>query len=154
MKFFAVVALSVAVLAAQSVQAQSIEISPNGSRAAIKGAAQTFTGSVVVDPLFGTNEHRPFSSGHVTFEPGARSAWHTHPAGQILVVTAGVGWVQQWGGERREIKPGDVVWIPPGVKHWHGATATTSMSHIALQQAVNGNVVDWLEQVGDSQYGK
>jgi quercetin dioxygenase-like cupin family protein len=154
MKLFAVAALSAAALAAQPAQAQSIEISPNGSRAAVKGVAQTFTGSVTVDPLFATNQHRPFSSGHVTFEPGARSAWHTHPAGQILIVTAGAGWVQQWDGERREIKPGDVVWIPPGVKHWHGATATTSISHIALQQAVNGTVVDWLEQVGDSQYGR
>ena len=154
MKPFAIAALSLAALAAPPVQAQSIEISANGSRAAINGAAQTFTGSVVVDPLFAANDHRPYSSGHVTFEPGARSAWHTHPAGQILIVTAGVGWVQQSGGERREIKPGDVVWIPPGVKHWHGATATTSMSHIALQQAVNGSAVDWLEQVGDSQYGR
>ena len=154
MKLFAIATLSVAVLAGQPGWAQSIEISPNGSRTAIKGAAQTFIGSVMVDPLFPTHEHRPFSSGHVTFEPGARSAWHTHPAGQILIVTAGVGWVQQWAGERQEIKPGDIVWIPPGVKHWHGATATTSMSHIALQQAVNGNAVVWLEQVGDSEYGR
>src|SRR5262245_50280547 len=123
MKILAVVVASVAVLT--SAEAQTIEISPNGSRAATKGPAQTFIGSVTVDPLFATNEQRPFNAGLVTFEPGARSAWHTHPAGQTLVVTAGVGWVQQWGGERREIKPGDVIWIPPGVKHWHGATATT-----------------------------
>lgn len=154
MRLSAIAGLALAALAIQPIHAQSIEISPNGSRAAIKGAAQTFTGSVTVDPLFSTSDHRSFSSGHVTFEPAARSAWHTHPAGQILIVTAGAGWVQQWGGERREIKPGDVVWIPPGVKHWHGATAATSMSHIALQQAVNGTVVDWLEQVGDGQYGK
>lgn len=154
MKRFVIAAVSAFALAVQPVQAQSIEISLNGSRAVIKGAAQTFIGSVTVDPLFPTGEQRPYSSGHVTFEPGARSAWHTHPAGQILIVTAGAGWVQQWGGERREIKPGDVVWIPPNVKHWHGATATTSMSHIALQQAVDGKVVDWLEQVGDVQYGK
>lgn len=154
MKLFAISALAAAVLAAAPVQAQSIEISRNGSRPAIKGAAQTFVGSVTVDPLFATSAQRPYSSGHVTFEPGARSAWHTHPAGQILIVTAGTGWVQQWGGERREIRPGDVVWIPANVKHWHGATATTSMSHIALQQAVDGKVVDWLEQTSDEQYGK
>lgn len=134
--------------------AQDIVIAVNGTRPAAKGPAQTFIGSVTVDPLFGTNEHRPFSGGHVTFEPGARSAWHTHPAGQTLIVTAGVGWVQQWDGEKREIKPGDVVWIPPGVKHWHGATATTAMSHIALQQAVGNRNVDWLEQVADESYHK
>lgn len=159
MNRFIVVALSLTVVAATPIGpsaawAQSIEISLSGSRTAIRGASQTFVGSVSVDPLFGVNAQRPYASGHVTFEPGARSAWHTHPAGQILIVTAGTGWVQQWGGERREIGPGDVVWIPPHVKHWHGATATMSMSHIALQQAVDDKVVDWLEQVGDSQYGK
>ena len=93
------------------------------------------------------------TGGHVTFEPGARSAWHTHPAGQILIVTSGVGWVQEWEGEKREIRPGDVIWTPPGVKHWHGATATNGMSHIAIQDAVDGKNVDWLEKVGEEQYG-
>jgi quercetin dioxygenase-like cupin family protein len=154
MKTLAIAALSVAVLAAAQVAAQTIEITPNGSRPAAKGPAQTFIGSVTVDPLFATNEQRQFNAGLVTFEPGARSAWHTHPAGQTLIVTSGAGWVQQWGGERRDIKPGDVIWIPPGVKHWHGATATTAMSHIAIQQAVGGKNVDWLEQVADEQYRK
>jgi quercetin dioxygenase-like cupin family protein len=154
MRAFALAALSVAVLASTQAAAQTIEISSNGSRPAAKGPAQTFIGSVTVDPLFATNEQRPFNAGLVTFEPGARSAWHTHPAGQTLIVTAGVGWVQQWGGERQDIKPGDVIWIPPDVKHWHGATATTAMSHIAIQQAVGGKNVDWLEQVADEQYRK
>ena len=147
-------ALSSAVVAAAPVAAQTIEIVPNGSRPATKGSAQTFTGSVTVDPLFATNEQRPFTGGHVTFEPGAHTAWHTHPAGQTLIVTSGAGWVQQWGSDRREIKPGDVVWIPPGVKHWHGATSTTAMSHIALQPSVGGKTVDWLELVADEQYRK
>jgi quercetin dioxygenase-like cupin family protein len=154
MKSFPRVGLCLSLLVSAPVEAQTIEIVANGTRPAIKGAAQTFTGSVTVDPLFATNEHRLFSGGHVTFEPGARSAWHTHPAGQTLIVTAGAGWVQHWGGEKREIKPGDVVWIPPGVKHWHGATATTGMSHIALQQAVGGRNVDWLEQVADESYAR
>jgi quercetin dioxygenase-like cupin family protein len=154
MKALAIAALSVAVLASAQASAQTIEITPNGSRLAAKGPAQTFIGSVTVDPLFATNEQRQFNAGLVTFEPGARSAWHTHPAGQTLIVTSGVGWVQQWDGERQAIKPGDVVWIPPGVKHWHGATATTAMSHIAIQQAVGGKNVDWLEQVADEQYQK
>ena len=89
---------------------------------------------------------------HVTFEPGARTAWHTHPLGQTLVVTSGLGWVQREGGWVGEIRPGDVVWFPPGEKHWHGATATTAMSHIAVQEALNGDVVEWMEKVGDAQY--
>lgn len=154
MRTIAITLLAAATLACAAAQAQTIEIAPNGSRVAIKGATQTFTGSVTVDPLFQTNEQRPYSGGHVTFEPGARTAWHTHPAGQTLIVTAGAGWVQQWEGERRDIKPGDVVWIPPNVKHWHGATTATAMSHIAIQLAVDGNTVDWLEQVVDQQYRK
>lgn len=154
MKTFATTILAAATLVCAGTQAQTIEISANGSRGAFKGATQTFTGSVTVDPLFPTNKERQFSGGHVTFEPGARTAWHTHPAGQTLIVTSGAGWVQQWDGERRDIKPGDVVWIPPNVKHWHGATTTTTMSHIAIQQAVGGKNVDWLEQVADRQYSK
>jgi quercetin dioxygenase-like cupin family protein len=94
----------------------------------------------------------PATSGLVTFAPGARSAWHTHPAGQLLIVTSGTGWVQEEGGEKREIKPGDVIWTPPGVKHWHGATATTSMGHIAITSVVDGKNVDWAEKVSDEQY--
>ena len=154
MKTFAIMILSAGTLACAAAQAQTMEISANDSRAAFKGTTQTFTGAVTVDPLFPTKEQRQFSGGHVTFEPGARTAWHTHPSGQTLIVTAGAGWVQQWDGERRDIKPGDVVWIPPNVKHWHGATTTTAMSHIAIQQAVGGKNVDWLEQVADQQHGK
>jgi quercetin dioxygenase-like cupin family protein len=129
-----------------------MEITPNSSRPSGKGAPQNFTGSVLLDPLFPATAQRRTSGGQVTFEPGARSAWHTHPAGQILIVTSGVGWVQEWGGEKREIKPGDVIWTPPGVKHWHGATATNSMRHIAIQENVDGRNVDWMEQVTDEQY--
>lgn len=154
MKAFAMAALVAAVVASAHVAAQTIDITPNSARPAAKGPPQTFIGSVTIDPLFATNAHRSFNAGLVTFEPGARSAWHTHPSGQTLLVTSGVGWIQQWGGERKEIKAGDVVWIPSGVKHWHGATATTAMSHIAIQQLVDAKNVDWLEQVSDEQYGK
>jgi quercetin dioxygenase-like cupin family protein len=114
--------------------------------------AQYFTGSVRVDPLFAATDQTRVTVGHVTFEPGARTAWHTHPAGQILIVTSGTGWVQEWGSEKQEIKPGDVVWIPSGVKHWHGATATNGMSHIAIQEIVDGRNVDWMEKVTEEQY--
>lgn len=129
-----------------------IEIVPNGSRASNRGPAQSFTGSVIVDPLFPATEHTHAMGGLVTFEPGARTAWHTHPAGQTLIVTSGTGWVQEWGGERRVIKPGDVVLIPPDVKHWHGGTATNRMSHIAITNVLHGKNVDWLEQVSDEEY--
>ncbi|MBK4738523.1 cupin domain-containing protein [Noviherbaspirillum sp. DKR-6] len=125
-----------------------------GSQAPYKGPAQYFTGSVRVNPLFGAHTPSATSGGAVTFEPGARSAWHTHPMGQVLIVTAGVGYVQQWGGPVQEIHPGDVIWTPPGVKHWHGAAPTTSVTHIAIQDAVNGKNVEWLEKVSDEQYGK
>jgi quercetin dioxygenase-like cupin family protein len=107
---------------------------------------------VRIDPLFPAREPARAAGAGVTFEPGARTAWHTHPAGQTLVVTAGSGLVQQWGGRVQEIKPGDVVWIPPGQKHWHGATPTTGMTHIAIQEHVNGKVVEWMEKVSDEQY--
>ena len=132
--------------------AEGMRIFPNGSRPSAAGPAAHFTGSVRVDPQFAAPESR-ISAGHVTFEPGARSAWHTHPAGQILIVTSGTGWVQEWNGERREIKPGDVVWTPPGVKHWHGATATNGVSHYAIQDSAEGRSVDWMEKVSDEQYG-
>ena len=152
MKPIIIAATSLALLGAAAANAQTMQISPNGSRPSTKGAAEYFTGSVIVDPLFGANDIMRSTGGHVTFEPGARSAWHTHPAGQILIVTFGTGWVQEEGGEKREIKPGDVIWTPPGVKHWHGATATNSMSHIAITNMVDGKNVEWMEKVGDEQY--
>jgi quercetin dioxygenase-like cupin family protein len=138
----------------QAADAPDMTIARAGSQATIKGPAQYFTGSVRVDPLFPQRAPMLTSGAQVTFEPGARSAWHTHPAGQVLIVTAGVGRVQRWGGPAQEIRPGDVVWTRPGVKHWHGASPTTAMSHIAIQDAVNGKNVEWLEKVSDEQYGK
>jgi quercetin dioxygenase-like cupin family protein len=131
---------------------ETMEISHDENRPAAEGSAETFTGQVRVKPLFNTNEVRTFSSAEVTFTPCARTAWHTHPAGQTLIVTAGTGWIQQWGGKKLAIKPGDVIWTPPGVKHWHGATDSTTMSHIAIQDSVDGSPVDWLEHVTDEQY--
>jgi len=129
-----------------------IEIKPNGSRPSGRGPAHNFTGSVVIDPLFDASAHTHATGGLVTFEPGARTAWHTHPAGQTLIVTSGTGWVQESGGERRQIQPGDVIWIPPNVKHWHGATTTNGMSHIAITNMVDVRNVDWLEQVSHVEY--
>jgi len=123
-----------------------------GSQASAKGPAEYFTGNVRIDPLFPANDSTPVSGAYVTFEPGARSAWHTHPAGQHLVVTAGVGWTQVWGGPVVEIHPGDVIWCPPGVKHWHGATPTASMTHLALTGTLDGKNVEWMEKVTDEQY--
>jgi quercetin dioxygenase-like cupin family protein len=154
MRQFPAAAISLALLGAAPAAAQGIEVTPNGSLPSARGAAQNFTGSVLVTPLFSATEHTHATGGHVTFEPGARTAWHTHPAGQTLIVTWGAGWVQEWGGQRREMKPGDVVRIPPGVKHWHGAAATSGMSHIAITEMVDGRNVDWMEKVGDEQYGK
>ena len=124
-----------------------MEIRRAGSRPSGKGAADWFTGTVRVDPLFAAAVPARTSGGLVTFEPGARTVWHTHPLGQTLIVTAGRGRVQQWGGPAQDIRPGDVVTIPPGVKHWHGAAPATAMSHIALQEALDGQVVTWLEEV-------
>ena len=154
MKPIIATAVSLALLGAAPAYAQTMEISPNGSRPAAKGAVEYFTGSVIVEPLFAANDSMRSAGGLVTFEPGARSAWHTHPGGQILVVTSGTGWVQEEGGEKREIRPGDVIWTPPGVKHWHGATAANSMSHIAITNRVEGKNVEWMEKVSDEQYGK
>lgn len=134
--------------------AQQVEIRRNGSQPSTQGSAENFTGSVRIDPLFPTRDPSRVSGASVTFKPGARTAWHTHPLGQTLIVTAGSGYVQQWGGQIQEIRPGDVVQIPPGVKHWHGATATTAMTHIAIQEQLDGKVVDWMEQVSDEQYRK
>ena len=143
-----------AVAPAADNSSASQTVSPAGSRPAAKGPAEYFTGSVRVDPLFAAKDTAPFSGAYVTFEPGARSAWHTHPAGQHLVVTAGVGLTQAWDGPVVEIRAGDVVWCPPGIKHWHGATPTTAMTHIALTGTVGGKNVDWLEKVSDDQYRK
>jgi len=127
-------------------------ISRTGSQASTTGPAAFFTGHVRIDPLFLPTDTAPFSGAYVTFEPGARSAWHIHPAGQHLIVTAGVGRTQAWGGPIEEIKAGDVIWCPPQVKHWHGASPTTAMTHIAITGTVNGKNVEWMEQVTDEQY--
>ena len=129
-----------------------ITITPAATQKVITGAPQHFTGSVRVQTLFDAKEPLRSSGGLVTFQPGARSAWHTHPLGQVLIVTDGVGWVQQWGGPVQVMHKGDVVWIPPGVKHWHGATATDSVTHLAFQEQVDGVAVQWLEKVTDEQY--
>jgi quercetin dioxygenase-like cupin family protein len=129
-----------------------ITITPAASQSVITGAPDRFTGSVRIQTLFDAKEPARSSGGKVTFQPGARSAWHTHPLGQILLVTEGVGWIQQWDGPVQVIRKGDVVWTPAGVKHWHGATPTTTMTHIALQERLNGTAVIWLEKVNDEQY--
>jgi len=129
-----------------------MEIKRNGSQPSAKGPADWFTGTVRIDPLFQPNDARRAAAATVTFEPGARTAWHTHPLGQTLVVTAGCGRVQHWGGPIEEIRPGDVVWFSPGEKHWHGAGPTTAMTHIAIQEQLDGKVVDWMEKVSDEQY--
>lgn len=129
-----------------------MDIQRAGSQPSNRGSADYFSGSVRIDPLIKTEAPARVQGAWVTFEPGARTAWHTHPLGQTLIVTSGAGWVQRWGGPREEIRPGDVVWFPPGEKHWHGATETTAMSHIAVQEALNGSPVEWLEHVSDEQY--
>ena len=132
----------------------TMDITRNGSRPSGKGPEAWFTGTVRVDPLFQVGNPTRLSGGQVTFEAGARTMWHTHPLGQTLLVTAGLGWVQSEGGPIEEIRPGDVVWFPPGEKHWHGATATTAMTHIAITESFNGKNVEWLEKVSDEQYRK
>ena len=129
-----------------------MEIKRNGSQTSGKGPTDWFTGAVRIDPLFQAPAPARVQGASVAFEPGARTAWHTHPLGQTLVVTSGLGWAQRWGGQIEEIRPGDVVWFAPGEKHWHGATATTAMTHIAVQEQLEGKVVDWMEQVSDEQY--
>ena len=130
----------------------TMEIKRSGSQPSGKGPADYFTGAVRIDPLFQAPDPARVRGASVTFEPGARTAWHTHPLGQTLIVTSGGGWAQVWGGPVEEIHPGDVVWFRPGEKHWHGATPTTAMTHIAIQEALDGKVVDWMEQVSDQQY--
>jgi len=129
-----------------------MEITRLGTKPSAKGPADWFTGAVRIDPLFDANEARRGVSATVTFEPGARTAWHTHPLGQTLIIVSGLGWVQREGGPVQEVRPGDVVWFEANEKHWHGASATNGMSHIAIQENLNGKVVDWLEHVTDEQY--
>jgi quercetin dioxygenase-like cupin family protein len=129
-----------------------MEIKRAGSQSSTNGAADWFTGTVRIDSLFEAPEPARVRGASVTFESSARTAWHTHPLGQILIVTSGLGWAQRWRGPVEEIRPGDVVWFAPNEKHWHGATPTTAMTHIAIQEALNGKVVDWMEHVTDEQY--
>jgi quercetin dioxygenase-like cupin family protein len=129
-----------------------MEIKRSGSQPSGRGPAEYFTGSVRVDPLIQAPAPARVVGASVTFEPGARTAWHTHPLGQTLIVTSGGGRVQSEGGPIEEVRPGDVVWIPPGEKHWHGATPTTAMTHLAIQEALDGKTVDWMEKVSEQQY--
>src|ERR1700722_4904581 len=129
-----------------------MDIKRSGSQPSGRGPSGYFTGAVRVDPLFEAPEPARVRGALVTFEPGARTAWHTHPLGQTLIVTSGAGRVQRWDGPMEEIRSGDVVWFPPGEKHWHGASLTAAMSHIAIQEALNGSPVDWMEKVSDQQY--
>jgi quercetin dioxygenase-like cupin family protein len=129
-----------------------MEITRAGTQPSGKGPEAWFTGTVRIDRLFTAPDPARVGAALVTFEPGARTAWHTHPLGQTLIVTTGCGWAQRDGGPVEDIRPGDIVWFPPGEKHWHGASGTTAMSHIAVQEAVNGSPVDWMEHVTDEQY--
>lgn len=157
LKTAAATALVPAILRTQAsatTQRQEIkmEIKRAGSQPSQKGPTEWFTGTVRIDPLFQVQAPARAAGASVTFEPGARTAWHTHPLGQTLIVTSGVGRVQREGGPVEEIRPGDVVWFPPGVRHWHGAAPTTAMTHIAIQEAQDGNVVEWMEHVSNEQY--
>jgi quercetin dioxygenase-like cupin family protein len=129
-----------------------MEIKRSGSQPSGKGAADYFTGTVRIDPVFPASAPARAAAATVTFEPGARTAWHTHPLGQTLIVTAGCGLAQRWGGPIETIRPGDVICFAPGEKHWHGATATTAMTHIAIHEQLDGKAVDWMEKVSDEQY--
>ena len=129
-----------------------MKITRIGSQPSAKGPEDWFTGSVRIDALFQPNESRRAAAASVTFEPGARTAWHTHPLGQTLIITAGCGWVQRVGDDVEEVRPGDIVWFEANEKHWHGATPSTSMTHIAIQENLNGKVVEWMEKVSDEQY--
>jgi 4-carboxymuconolactone decarboxylase len=158
MRIFAAIAISLCLLASgaqgqTSKDQEKIRIMRSGSQPSRQGPAENFTGSVRVDPLFQANAPARTSGSLVTFESGACTAWHTHPLGQILIVTAGTGRVQRWGDPVEEIRKGDVVWIPPGQKHWHGAAPNSSMAHIAIVEQLDGKAVDWMEKVSDAQYG-
>jgi len=129
-----------------------MELKKNGSQPSAKGPDENFTGLVRIDPLFQAPDPARVKVVSVTFEPGARTAWHTHPLGQTLIVTTGCGWVQSEGSSKQELRAGDVVWCPPNERHWHGATPTTSMTHIAILEHLNGQFVEWMEKVSDEQY--
>jgi len=131
-----------------------MEIKRSGSQSSSNGPTDYFTGTVRIESLIEAPEPARVRVARVTFEPGARTAWHSHPFGQTLIVTVGLGWAQRWDGPIEEIQPGDVIWFAPGEKHWHGATSKTAMTHIAIQEALNGKAADWLEKVTDEQYGK
>ena len=148
----AAVILSLAALSATSGFAQHIEVTRNGTRPTILGPDSAYTGRAVADVLFAATKENPIMAVNVTFEPGARTAWHSHHAGQYLIITSGVGWVQERGGKKRVVRPGDVVWTPPGVVHWHGATTTNAMSHLAVWQFVDGSGGDLFEHVSDKDY--
>jgi quercetin dioxygenase-like cupin family protein len=135
-------------------QESSMDIKRAGTQPSGKGPAEWFTGTVRIDPLFPANAPARAAGNSVTFEPGARTAWHTHPLGQTLIIVSGCGRVQRWGGPVEEVRPGDVVWFPPGEKHWHGAASATAMTHIAIQEGLDGKMVEWMEHVTDEQYGK
>lgn len=157
MRIVAAVAISLCMLASSarsqtSTDQEKISIWRSGSQPSLRGPAENFTGSVRVDPLFQAKAAARASGALVTFEPGARTAWHTHPLGQILIVTAGTGRVQRWGDPVEEIHRGDVIWIPPNQKHWHGAAPNSSMAHIAIVEQLDGKAVDWMEKVSDAQY--
>jgi quercetin dioxygenase-like cupin family protein len=145
-------ALSMSMMATAVPDAAPVKVTRAGTTPSVAGSADYFTGTVRVDSPFQTDAPARVGGATVTFEPGARTAWHTHPLGQTLIVTTGVGLVQEWGKPAQEIRPGDIVWIPPGVKHWHGATAKVSMSHIAIAESLDGSPVTWMEQVTDTQY--
>lgn len=150
-------ALLAAAMFATAMPAQAdteVVVTRAGSQPSAPGPSENFTGSVRVDSRFKGSGLARISGGTVTFEPSARTAWHTHPLGQTLIVTAGIGRVQHWDGPVQEIQPGDTIWIPPGVKHWHGASAEVGMSHIAFSEALDGTTVDWMEQVTDEQYAR
>src|SRR5438034_3047517 len=153
MKLFAATFVSLSLFAWASARAQSIIITRSGSHPSRTGPAASFTGAVGITPLFDATDSSRATGGSVSFEPGARTAWHGHPRGQVLIVTAGTGRVQGWGNQIEEIRQGDVVWIPPGLKHWHGASPNTAMAHIAIQEHLDGKVVEWMEKVSDEQYG-
>ena len=149
----ALVTLAAGRAVAQPIETNTaMQIRRAGSQPSVKGPADYFSGTVRVDPMFPATAPSRVNASHVTFEPGSRSNWHTHPLGQTLVITSGFGWVQREGGPIEEVRPGDIIWFPPGLKHWHGATPATALTHIAIQEALDGKNVDWLEKVSDEQY--
>lgn len=150
--FAATASIALCTSAALAETHPTIILSRPGAQPSVAGSAENFTGSVRVDSRFQGTAPARIGGGTVTFEPGARTAWHTHPLGQTLIVTAGVGLVQAWDGPVQEIRPGDIVWILPGAKHWHGATATNGMSHIAISESLDGTSVEWMEKVTEEQY--